>query len=292
MSTVDFRQVDVFTHVPFKGNPVAVIMDARTLSSAQMQEIARWTNLSETTFVLLPENEMADYRVRIFTPAGELSFAGHPTIGTAWALLEAGIISARDGQLIQECAAGCIRLNVKENHTGTVSVAFELPEPVITELTDEQNDQLEGILGCSIDPNLRPALVDVGARWVVVHVENAQSVIELEPDFSSLGAHDREINVTGLCVYGEHNTGGNFEIEVRSFAPACGVNEDPVCGSGNGSVAAFLRHHKVSIPGNRQILSSQGQVIGRDGKLQLTITDDKIWVGGNAVTCVSGQITV
>ncbi|WP_370417284.1 PhzF family phenazine biosynthesis protein (plasmid) [Pantoea vagans] len=292
MFTVDFRQVDVFTSVPFKGNPVAVVMDAHFLSSEQMQEIARWTNLSETTFVLSPEHKTADYRVRIFTPGGELPFAGHPTIGTAWALLEAGVIVARDGLIIQECEAGLIQLAVNTTSLGTVHIAFELPEPVITELTTGQTDRLEEILGCRIDRSLCPALIDVGARWIVAHAENARSVINLTPDYALLGEHDKSMNVTGLCIYGEHDTESDFKIEVRSFAPACGVNEDPVCGSGNGSVAAFLRHHNVMLPESRQILSSQGQVTGRDGKLKMTLSDGKIWVGGNAVTCISGKIMV
>lgn len=287
---VDFRQVDVFTSKQFKGNPVAVIMDARELSSTQMQEIANWTNLSETTFVLPPENSEADYRVRIFTPGSELPFAGHPTIGTAWALLEAGIIIPHEGQVIQECAAGLIRLTISENSVGVVSIAFELPEPAITELTPDQTDRLEELIGCNIDRSLTPALVDVGARWIVAHTSDAHSVLRASPDYAGLRQHDREMNITGICLYGEYPETDSMKIEVRSFAPACGVNEDPVCGSGNGSVAAFIRHHGISLPDAGRICSSQGQRVGRDGNIALTITPDSIQVGGCAVTCIRGKI--
>lgn len=288
MSSVAFRQVDVFTAVPFKGNPVAVIMDARELSTVQMQEIARWTNLSETTFVLPPENEQADYKVRIFTPESELPFAGHPTIGTAWALIESGIVNARNGIVVQECAAGLINLTIAEDATGFVSVAFDLPEPDITALTDVQIDRLEALLGCTLDRSLTPALVDVGARWIVAHVNDAAAVIRTAPDYEKLSEHDALMGVTGTCIYGEYADEAGLNIEVRSFAPACGVNEDPVCGSGNGSVAAFMRHHGVRLPENGLVLSSQGQVIGRAGKLQLRIDSGNIRVGGRAVTCIRG----
>jgi len=290
MSSVAFRQVDVFTDVPFKGNPVAVIMDARELSAVQMQEIARWTNLSETTFVLPPENEKADYKVRIFTPESELPFAGHPTIGTVWALLESGIVNPRNGVVVQECAAGLINLTIAEDATGFVSVAFDLPEPDINVLTDVQIERLETLLGCTLDRSLTPVLVDVGARWIVAHVKDAAAVISTTPDYEKLSEHDTSMGVTGTCIYGEYADKFGLNIEVRSFAPSCGVNEDPVCVSGNGSVAAFIRHHGVKLPENGLVLSSQGQVIGRAGKLQLRIDGDNIRVGGCAVTCINGVI--
>lgn len=291
MSRVDFRQVDVFTSVPFKGNPVAVIMDARSLTSRQMQEIARWTNLSETTFVLPPENPAADYRLRIFTPGSELPFAGHPTIGSAWALMEAGIVSATAGRLVQECAAGMVSLSVGEETNGKPSIAFELPSPHITPLSTQQIATLETLLGCALDRALTPALVDVGARWIVAQVADAATLLSVTPDYVGLREHDAALGITGVTLYGRYAARQPFSIEVRSFAPACGVNEDPVCGSGNGSVAAFMRYHAVRLPESGLVQASQGQVIGRDGKLRLRIANDSIQVGGYAVTCVQGTIT-
>ncbi|GAA5556734.1 putative isomerase YddE [Acinetobacter schindleri] len=284
---IKFKQVDVFTSKPFKGNPVAVVMDASELTTEQMQTIANWTNLSETTFVLPATDEKADYRVRIFTPNHELPFAGHPTIGTAYALIESGIISAKGNKIIQECGAGLISLSLQETLEG-LSISFELPEPVITPLNTIQIDHLEKILGCPIDRQLTPTLVDVGARWIVAHTSDAQTVLSTKPKFSELAIHDTEMKVTGICIYGEWSEN---RIEVRSFAPSCGVNEDPVCGSGNGSVAAFIRYHTIqSTTSDSIIRSSQGQALGRQGSINLTISDSKILVGGNAITCIEGTI--
>lgn len=292
MPSVAFKQVDVFTTQPFKGNPVAVVMDGASLSTAQMQAIANWTNLSETTFVLPAERSQADYRVRIFTPNSELPFAGHPTIGTAYALLEAGIISANQGRIVQECGAGLINLTVQEMPAGSYSIAFELPEPVITLLDDAQIDRLERILGISVDRQLTPALIDVGARWIVAHVGDAASVLTIQPDFAHMQIQDRDMQITGVTIYGSYPEQNNARIEVRSFAPAHGINEDPVCGSGNGSVAAFIRYHGLKLPDNTMIQSTQGIMVGRQGQIELQILPDQIIVGGSAVTCIDGVITL
>ena len=290
MSQVEFRQVDVFTSEPFKGNPVAVIMDAQELDSSQMQAIARWTNLSETTFVLPATNPKADYQLRIFTPTGELPFAGHPTIGSAYALIEAGMVQARNGNLIQQCKAGLISLAISEDESGQVSIAFELPEPALTPLTLEQTENLEAIIGCHLSRENTPYLIDVGARWIVAQADNAEQLLNTTPDYSALKQHDSSFDATGVCIYGYYPDSALTRIEVRSFAPTCDVNEDPVCGSGNGAVAAFIRHHDLHLPSRRLIQSTQGQKLNRDGQLQLTITSDAIWVGGQAVTCISGHI--
>lgn len=289
MSVVAFKQVDVFTSQAFKGNPVAVIMDASTLTSEQMQAIANWTNLSETTFVLPATDSQADYQVRIFTPQNELPFAGHPTIGTAHALLEAGLITAKEGKLVQQCGAGLVALTVSElNH-----ISFELPQPKITPLDTTQTQKLAEILKCQIDTQWNAALVDVGARWVVLQAVNAEAVLATEPDFAALKQHDLEMKVGGATVYGFYeNNDEQKHIEVRSFAPSIGINEDPVCGSGNGSVASFIRYHGILPAQNDQVLSSQGRVLGRDGQLQLNLYQDKILVGGTAVTCIDGTINL
>lgn len=289
MSVVAFKQVDVFTSQAFKGNPVAVIMDASTLTSEQMQAIANWTNLSETTFVLPATDSQADYQVRIFTPQNELPFAGHPTIGTAHALLEAGLITAKEGKLVQQCGAGLVALTVSElNH-----ISFELPQPKITPLDTTHTQKLAEILKCQIDTQWNAALVDVGARWVVLQAVNAEAVLAAQPDFAALKQHDLEMKVGGATVYGFYeNNDEQKHIEVRSFAPSIGINEDPVCGSGNGSVASFIRYHGILPAQNDQVMSSQGRVLGRDGQLQLNLYQDKILVGGTAVTCIDGTINL
>ncbi|NUF33208.1 PhzF family phenazine biosynthesis protein [Acinetobacter oleivorans] len=287
MSVVAFKQVDVFTSQAFKGNPVAVIMDASTLTSEQMQEIANWTNLSETTFVLPATDSQADYQVRIFTPQSELPFAGHPTIGTAYALLEAGLVTAQKGKLVQQCAAGLVTLTVSDSG----HISFELPKPKITPLDAMHTEKLAEILKCEINTQWNATLVDVGARWVVLQAVNAQAVLDSQPDFAALKEHDLEMKVGGATVYGFYeNNDEQKRIEVRSFAPSIGINEDPVCGSGNGSVASFIRHYGILPAQNDVVLSSQGQALGRNGQLRLNLHQDKILVGGTAVTCIDGTI--
>lgn len=292
---VAFKQVDVFTSKSFKGNPVAVIMDATDLTTEQMQNIANWTNLSETTFVVPVVDKRADYHVRIFTPNHELPFAGHPTIGTAFALLEAGLISPKNCRIIQECGAGLVHLTIDHTADNSLLISFELPEPTITCLDAVQVDRLEKILGSPIDRQLTPTLVDVGVRWIVAHLSNVESVLATKPNFEELTIHDEEWKVAGVCVYGERSEQNH--IEVRSFAPACGVNEDPVCGSGNGSVAAFIRYHgtksKSTTFGSPVVIeSSQGQALRRNGYIRLTIAQNQILVGGTAITCVEGTINL
>ena len=287
-----FKQVDVFTSVPFGGNPVAVILDARGLSEAQMQRIANWTNLSETTFVLPPTQAEADYRVRIFTPRAELPFAGHPTLGTAHALLEAGKIAARNGRLAQECAAGLIALTVSTADSGAVQIAFELPSPSFSPLSANQVDELEDIIGAAVLRAHPPKFVNVGPTWTVVQLADADTVLSLAPDMGRLSAFDQHTKSTGVVAFGAYAKGAEAAMEVRAFAPSQGVNEDPVCGSGNGAVAAFVRDAGLVGAFGSTYTSSQGAVVGRSGKLSITIdASGVIRVGGQSVTCIDGTIT-
>jgi PhzF family phenazine biosynthesis protein len=290
MPVSPFKQVDVFTDAPFRGNPVAVVLDADGLGTEQMQRIANWTNLSETTFVVAKTNVQADYRVRIFTPGSELPFAGHPTIGTAHALLEAGLIEARDGALVQECAAGLIKLQVEDRH-GKRWISFDLPQPVVTPLSDAEVDELEAILGTGVLRDPRPRLIDVGPRWTVAQLREAQGVLSVRPDLERLAQRDARARTTGVVIFGEHAPGGPGRIEVRAFAPASGVPEDPVCGSGNGCVAAFIRESGQARRFGETLVSSQGQVLGRAGLLQIAIGAERIQVGGMAVTCIDGKLS-
>ncbi|MBW8898551.1 MAG: PhzF family phenazine biosynthesis protein [Massilia sp.] len=285
-----FQTVDVFTATPFLGNPVAVVLDADGLTTAQMQRIANWTNLSETTFVLRPTSPGADYRVRIFTPGAELPFAGHPTIGTAHALLETGLTAARDGVLVQECAAGLVRLDVRHADDGARWLSFELPSPALTPLDAAQAAELADILGTPLMAVAPPCLVDTGTRWVVAQLPDSEAVLAAAPDLVRMQAWNRAGAHTGVIVFGALAAGAAARIEVRAFAPAHGVPEDPVCGSGNGAIAAWLRHTgQVDVFG-RDFLSSQGAAVGRAGLLRLSIDAEAIRVGGTAVTCVDGYL--
>lgn len=291
MHPLRFMQVDVFTNVPYRGNPVAVVLDAAGLGTDQMQRIARWTNLSETTFVVPRTSDEADYRVRIFTPACELPFAGHPTIGTAHALLEAGLVTPRAGALVQECGAGLVRLEVGEDAVLGRSIGFELPPPVLRELTDARADELAMVLGTALSPAARPQLVDVGPRWVVAQLPNAAAVLAATPDLQRMKALDLALGSTGVVVFGEHPPGGVAKVEVRAFAPSSGIDEDPVCGSGNGCMAAFIRASGMLAGYGERFVASQGRAIGRDGRVRIEIGSDRIRVGGAAVTCIEGAIT-
>lgn len=286
-----FKQVDVFTSVPYLGNPVAVVLDGTGLSTEQMQAIARWTNLSETTFVLPPTLAGADYRVRIFTPGSELPFAGHPTIGTAHALLEAGFIPPKDGTLIQECTVGLVRLQVNANSRGQRTIGFELPAATFTDMTPAQTGHLLAQFPAMDTADHRPRLVDVGPRWIVVQVPDAQTVLSARPDMTAISDLSTDAQATGVILFGGYGVGHDAQVEVRAFAPLCGIQEDPVCGSGNGCMAAFIRETGQTPRFGERFRASQGQVVGRAGIIEIGMTPDRIEIGGCAVTCIDGQIT-
>ena len=287
MPALPFKQVDVFTRKPFMGNPVAVILDGAALSTEQMQQIANWTNLSETTFVVPVTQDGADYHVRIFTPNAELPFAGHPTIGTAHALLEAGMVEAKQGILVQQCRKGLIRLEVKDG-----LISLRMPEPVITPLDQAQCDELEAVLGLRVDRALTPCLIDVGARWVVAQVDSAQAVLAARPDLVRMKEQDKKGRHTGVMIFGPQANGHAARIEIRAFAPAHGIDEDPVCGSGSGCVGAFIRHTGQVGRFGGEFVASQGAAVGRDGQIRLVLSDESVQVGGYAVTCVDGTLGV
>ncbi len=295
-----FVQVDVFTDKPFRGNPVAVVLDAEGIDTDAMQSIARWTNLSETTFVVPPRSATADYRVRIFTPRAELPFAGHPTIGTAHALLEAGICTARDGVLVQECDAGLVAL---EQDLPRKLLWLTMPAARLEALDAPALKLLDKALGAPVAAPLR---VDLGPAWIVVRLNDARAVLELTPDLEVLRELSHASRATGVTVFGtyptstsrpasQHTTqsgtasrdGNGARYEVRSFAPAHGIDEDPVCGSGNGSVAAYLAEQGQRV----DYVARQGAAVGRDGVIAVRYRDDRaIMIGGAAVSCIRGEI--
>lgn len=286
-----YKVVDVFTARPLLGNPVAVILDADGLDTEAMQAIARWTNLSETTFVLSATTAEADYRLRIFTPRSELPFAGHPTLGSAHALLEAGRIAPRqNGRLIQECRIGLVELKVDEAN-GDRQLALELPRATMQPLGRSDAEDLQLILGREAGTKSLPAIVNVGPIWVIAQMVDANSVLNLRPDFARLSQFERRLGVTGLTVFGAHEH-GDAAIEVRTFAPSCGVEEDPVCGSGNGSVAVFQRERGL-LPPSGSYVAAQGRCVGRDGRVKVNVdANGKVRIGGSCITCVDGSLVV
>jgi PhzF family phenazine biosynthesis protein len=282
-SGLTFRQVDVFTGVPFKGNPVAVVHDADRLSTEQMRTIARWTNLSETTFVCAPTDERADYRLRIFSPSSEMPFAGHPTVGSAHAVLSGGLRPKRPGRLLQECGKGLVALRVEGER-----IFFELPVPAMREIEAEGLSALADALGIRAEAVGANALIDVGPVWATLQLEDADAVRRLRPDLARV-ASLAPLGLSEVKVFCLEREGGEAQVEVRSFAPADGVPEDPVCGSGNGCVAALVRREKLLAVGS--YVARQGCCLGRDGRVEVRFEEDgSIWVGGQAVTCVEGVL--
>ena len=271
MTQLPFKQVDVFTAKPFFGNPVAVVIGAERLDTAAMQRIAAWTNLSETTFLLAPTVAGASYKLRIFTPRQELPFAGHPTVGSAHAALESGFARAAGGKLKQECGAGVLDLAVED---GRIFVTAPQPKVQAVDTTLFQGITMR---------------VDVGPVWIVADLGNAGAVDSLAPDMEAIAQMSRDLGATGATVFGRTGN-ASAPIHVRSFAPAHGIPEDPVCGSGNISVAAFLRETGLLKEFGPSYTARQGMQVGRDGRVAVRVTPDAIEIGGEAVTCVEGRL--
>lgn len=269
-----FAQVDVFSAEPYLGNPVAVVLDAEGIDDASMQRIARWTNLSETTFVLPPTTPAADYRVRIFTPGGELPFAGHPTLGSAHAWLEHGRAPQHPGRIVQECEAGLI-----EVRRGDV-LAFQAPPMRRTgDLDPAHLERIVAAFGIAPEQVVAHQWVDNGPGWCVLRLATAQDVLDLEPDLSLIP--DAMVGAIGA-----YPPGSEHAFEMRSFAPAIGVAEDPVCGSMNASVGQWLTSTGAA-EGAYSV--SQGRRLGRAGSIEIEAdADGTVWVGGATVTCFSG----
>ncbi|MFI1524788.1 PhzF family phenazine biosynthesis protein [Kitasatospora cineracea] len=276
--TRPFMQVDVFSARPFHGNPVAVVLDGAGIGDAQMQAVARWTNLSETTFVLPPTDADADYRLRIFTPAAELPFAGHPTLGSARAWLEAGGVPRRTGSIVQECAAGLVGVRHRDGR-----LAFAAPPRLRTGALDDAHLQrIVRAFGISRTQVLAHQWVDNGPGWAVVQLGTAREVLDLEPDLSL-------ISDAMVGAIGAHPAASPYRYEMRTFAPAVGVPEDPACGSMNAAVAQWLTHGT----GPDAYRVSQGSRVGRDAVIAVTAeADGTVWIGGDTAVLIGGTITL
>ena len=287
-----FKQVDAFTGRPFLGNPLAVVLDADDIDSVRMQHIASWANLSETTFVLRPSSASADYRLRIFTPTGELPFAGHPTIGSAHAVLEGGVVSSQAASLRQECLAGVLPLTV-EGGGPDRRIFVRVPEAKALSDHGEAAQALSAALGAPIVTSPAPAAIAVGPTWLVALMDDVESVRRLEPDMTALAKLSRDLDVVGVNVFCV-GSGEEAAVHVRSFAPAEGIPEDPVCGSGNATVAAYLANTGMLEEVGDSYVASQGTEMGRDGEVFVRVRDGgrHIEIGGRAVTVIDGYISL
>jgi PhzF family phenazine biosynthesis protein len=270
-----FAQVDVFTPTPYRGNPVAVVLDGEGLTTEQMQRFAHWMNLSETTYVLPPTVPDADYQVRIFTPADELPFAGHPTLGTCHAWLQGGRSASGGDVVVQQCGAGLVPVRPTAD-----GLAFAAP-PLLRSGPVEESlvEHLASILGIGRAEILDAEWVDNGPGWVAVLLASAEAVLALRPGLVDLA----------VGVVGPYPPGSPQAFEVRAFFPKDGATaEDPVTGSLNASLAQWLLGAgRASAP----YVASQGTALGRSGRVHVASgPDGTIWVGGGTVTCVRGQV--
>jgi PhzF family phenazine biosynthesis protein len=270
-----FIQVDVFGETPYRGNPLAVVVDAEGLTTAAMQKFAKWTNLSETTFLLPPTQASADYKVRIFTPTEELPFAGHPTLGSAHAWLANGGVSKSEDIVVQECGVGLVTVRRDGNLLSFAAPPLLKSGPVDEALILEAAMSL-GITRTSI---IDAAWIDNGPGWLGILLASAQEVLAIQPNAMKLT----------LGVAGAYSPQSKFAYEVRAFYSSNGITfEDPVTGSLNASLAQWLIHSgRFSAP----YLASQGTAIGYAGVVHIEAdTSHDIWIGGNVVTCITGDV--
>jgi PhzF family phenazine biosynthesis protein len=272
-----FSQVDVFTATPLLGNPLAVVHDGTGLTSERMAAFARWTNLSETTFLLPPTQPGADYRVRIFTPGGELPFAGHPTLGSCHVWLQAGGQPKRDGVVMQECNIGLVPIR------RGARLAFAAPPTSVERADAELLHRVYAALGLDPARVQEAAWLSNGFPQLVLRLDAAATVLALKPDHAALKGLGK------VGVVGPHPAGGELDFEVRFFAAAIGVNEDPVTGSLNANVARWL------IDSGRapaRYVAAQGTAMGRAGRIHVQRDDAGTWIGGDVAGCIAGSVTI
>ena len=286
MPTRRYLQVDVFAPRAGAGNPLAVVYDAQGMEEAAMQAFAAWTNLSETVFFLPPSDGGADYAIRIFTPRMELPFAGHPSVGAAWAALDAGLVRERDGPLVQECAAGLLPVRIRRQGDRLLpAVRSPAARPVDAPAPGwRAGDRVwRAARGA-----LPPALWNNGPDWWLLELADEAAVRTLRPDQAAIAA----LPGSGkLAVFARADAGDGADLVVRAFAPGVGIAEDPATGSVNASIAALLhRHGRLPGAGGRY-LASQGREIGRGARLELVVdADGGVWVGGEVHAVIRGTV--
>ena len=279
MARFAYCQVDVFTATALKGNPLGVVIGADSLTSEQMAAFANWTNLSETTFLLKPTTDKADYRVRIFTVARELPFAGHPTLGTCHVWLEAGG-RPRGAEVVQECGAGLVRLRRDGSRLAFAAPPLKRSGAVEAEVLAE-------IARClKVAPAAIKASnwVDNGPGFVAVLLASRKDVLALKPDFAAMG--NLRIGAVGPWQAGD---GSEAQFEIRAFVPGEGVKEDPVTGSLNAGVAQWMIAAGLA---PQRYVASQGTALNRAGRVYVEKIGDDVWVGGDSVTCIEGTVTL
>lgn len=276
MESMRFSQIDVFSGDAFRGNPVAVVHDADGLGDDEMARFANWTNLSETTFLLSPTTPGADYRLRIFTVSGELPFAGHPTLGSCRAWLDAGGVPAAGDRVVQECGAGLVPV-LRDGDR----LAFAAPGFLRSGSLDPATlAQAVGGLGLGVTDVLHSAWIDNGPGWLGLVLRDAATVLTLQPDPAAMG--DLRVGVIGA-----HLDDGPADYEVRAFMPGQGIKEDPVTGSLNAGFGVWLIGAGLA-PAAYTV--AQGTVLGRLGRVRVWAEDGDVWVGGDTSPRITGTV--
>jgi PhzF family phenazine biosynthesis protein len=287
MKTRPFKQVDVFTSTPYRGNPLAVVLDGSGLSTEEMQDFTNWTNLSEATFLLPPTQAGADYRVRIFCPGRELPFAGHPTLGSCHAWLEAGG-TPKAAHVVQECGVGLVKLRRDGRRLAFAAPPLKKSGP----LSEEDVALIARGLGVARADIVHHAWCDNGPNWRGVMLKSAEQVLALKPDAAVLAGLD--VGVVGprgkVGVIGSQPGDADTSFEVRAFFPGNnGMAEDPVTGSLNAAIAQWLIGAGLA---PTQYVAAQGTALNRAGRVHVAKDGDDIWIGGESVTCIDGKMTL
>jgi PhzF family phenazine biosynthesis protein len=284
-----FVQLDVFAARPGDGNPLAVVLDATGLEDAAMQAIARWTRLPETTFVLPPSAPGASYRLRIFSPRREVPFAGHPSIGSAHAVLDAGLATPRDGQLVQECAVGLLPIEVRGDGRER-RLAVRAPRARLMEIGQPDDPRLGAALAGITAGALPPVLMDGGRRWWLAELCDEAAVRGLTPRWDAVSALANDHDAMGLCVFARCQ-GRDYDLVVRALVGHPAQVEDAASGAANATLAAWL-HHAGALPhADGRYVVSQGREVGHDARLELRVdAEGDVWSGGQVQTVVRGQL--
>ncbi len=290
MTSRRFLQLDVFSTSAGGGNPLAVVLDAEGLDEAAMQAIARWTRLPETTFVFPSTDETASYRLRMFSPQKEVPFAGHPSVGTAHAVLELGLAQARDGLLVQDGVAGQLPLQVHGDGADR-SIAIRTPRATVGEVVAADDPRLaEALRGWRLG-TLPPALLEGGRRWWVVEVADEATLRALSPDWEAIAALAEQTQAMGVFAYARAEADAQWDLAVRAFVGLGRRFEDAASGAANAVLAAWLADRRA-LPGHGgRYRVSQGREIGADARLELFVdADGEVWSGGQVQTVIRGTL--
>ena len=285
-----YLQLDVFADRPGAGNPLAIVLDAQGLDDTAMQAIARWTRLPETTFVFPPTQPGASYRIRMFSPRREVPFAGHPSVGTAHVVLEAGLATPVDGRLWQEGMAGVLPLSVSGEGSAR-TIAVRTPRARVVEIASAEDPRLQAVLSGLHLGALPPALMDGGRRWWLAEFADEVTLRAAQPDWAAIGTLAESTESMGLCGFARADAGRDYQLAVRAFVGAPAQFEDAASGAANATLAAWLKHNDA-LPGHGgRYTVSQGREVGFDARIDLCVdAEGEVWSGGHICNVVRGTI--